>query len=411
MSEKKLSIALLSPGWPLSQYPNGIVTYVQNIISGFSNLANVHIIAREVKNEINKQVINQADFVSTEGLIDKLINKILFKFKISYAQDKLNERKWTSNVRQIKRALDSSGTSIDLIEVEESFGLARWLLAEINLPVITRLHGPWFIHGPIMKLDNDHGYEMRVKLEGQAIQASHGITAPSYDVLNRVREYYGFPLHDAAVIPNPVPEVPVDLQWKYQPGATPTVLIVSRFDLHKGGDLAIESFRIIAQHDKEVELRFVGPDRGVEIEDKVYSFSQYIDEFVPETHIKKRIHFIGHCDSKTIAELRRNSTVTMMTSRYDNFPMSLLESVACGSPVVGTAVGGIKEIIIDDYNGLLAIANSPESIAEKVIELLGDSQKMQALSKNAIQDSKARFSPKIVAKQTLEFYYSVLSKS
>jgi L-malate glycosyltransferase len=78
--------------------------------------------------------------------------------------------------------------------------------------------------------------------------------------------------------------------------------------------------------------------------------------------------------------------------------------------VVATAVGGIKEIIVNEYNGLLAEA-TPESIADKALALMDNPAKMQLLSKNAIKDCTERFSPKVVAAQTINFYKSVLARS
>jgi glycosyltransferase involved in cell wall biosynthesis len=110
-----------------------------------------------------------------------------------------------------------------------------------------------------------------------------------------------------------------------------------------------------------------------------------------------------------IADLRKNSLVTIVCSRYENFPLSLLEALSAGCPTVATSVGGMKEIVVNGYNGLLA-EPEPESIAEKLLELIEDPIKMPLLSKNAI-DCKKRFSPEVVAAQTIDYYKSVIARS
>jgi len=70
----------------------------------------------------------------------------------------------------------------------------------------------------------------------------------------------------------------------------------------------------------------------------------------------------------------------------------------------------MKEIIIDEFNGLLAISESAENMAEKLSQLLGDPEKMQRLSKNAIKDSQDRFLPEVVARQTEAFYRKIIDK-
>jgi glycosyltransferase involved in cell wall biosynthesis len=118
---------------------------------------------------------------------------------------------------------------------------------------------------------------------------------------------------------------------------------------------------------------------------------------------------LGHLDHFSISALRKNSLITVFSSRYENFPISLLEALSTGCPTVAISAGGIKEIISNEYNGLLVDTQSPECIADKVLSLMDNPEKMQFLSKNAIEDCKKRFSPQVVAKQTVNYYRTVLS--
>ena len=88
----------------------------------------------------------------------------------------------------------------------------------------------------------------------------------------------------------------------------------------------------------------------------------------------------------------------------------MAEALAVGSPVVAANVGAIKELITDGFNGVLAEPESAKSIADKVLSLINEPEKMQRLSKNAIEDCKKRFSPEVVAAQTLDYYQSVLAR-
>jgi len=409
--DKKLFVVLISPGWPLEFIPNGIVTYVKNIILGFSGKVDAIVMTNNLAaNKSEVSIIDLSRYDKKRSFFIKVCDRILrsqLTPEILYKQ--CLQYKSNYACRSIITAINSLDQSVNILELEESFGRAKFIVDKLEIPIITRLHGPWFIHGPIMKLDNERDYQYRVESEGEAIAVSRGVTAPSLDVLNRVRDFYGLPLKNAKVIPNPVPSVPAENQWEYQAGKKQTILVVGRFDLHKGGDLAIEAFQLVAMQNKEVELLFIGPDRGVKVGGKDYTFSSYVDSFVPDTAIKERIKFLGHCNVGKIASLRQSSTVTLMPSRYDNFPMSLLEAVAAGSPVVAMKAGGMKEIVIHGFNGLLAKPENSESMAENILELLNDPEKMQLMSKNAIKDSQERFSPNTVAKQTEAYYRSILN--
>jgi glycosyltransferase involved in cell wall biosynthesis len=407
-----LRVGFFSPGWPLKNFPNGIVAYIQNITYGQEDKIEPVIFANSLVDDKPKNdLIDLSSLINDRSLLDKILDKIIYTTKLECFAPIRYKREIEQITKKISIAIKQLNPPLNILEIEESFGLAHFLVKKTNVPIVTRIHGPWVIHGPIMQMDSSPDYKSRVFYEGEAIKNSHGVTAPCLDVLERVRDYYGIELPNARVIPNPVLEVPKDKHWQYDTSNSPFILVVARFDLHKGGDLAVDAFRYIALKNKDIELFFVGPDRGLTVKGNQFHFNAYLERYVPEEAIKKRIRFLGHCDQAHISDLRKRSLVTMVCSRYENFPLSLLEALSAGCPTVATAVGGMKEIITNDYNGLLASTESPQDIADKVLSLINDPIKMQFLSKNAIEDCKKRFSPEVVATQTHDFYKSVIASN
>ena len=149
-----------------------------------------------------------------------------------------------------------------MIEMEESFGSARWIRGATSIPVCVRLHGPWFITGSVLGVPNDADYRERVRAEGEAIRAAHAITAPSRNVLEQVRDFYGLTLGEAEVIPTPTSPVPTVERWRLEDCDSKQVLFIGRFDRLKGGDLIVEAFGHVLEVIPEARLSFVGPDRG-----------------------------------------------------------------------------------------------------------------------------------------------------
>ena len=407
----RLTIGYISPGWPLSHIPNGIVAYIQNITDGLDDSVK-HIVfaGTAAESENRDSCIDLSKQVVTRNLLKKVSDNLLNKIQLPITAPIRYKRYLDYEAQKLNSAIQQLSVPIDILEIEESFGTAQSFIKISKIPVVTRIHGPWFTIGNILKVGQEWDFKLRIAYEGEAIKNTHGVTAPSQDILNKVREYYDIALPNGQVIANPVPEVGVEKQWKYDVIKQPSVLFVGRFDLIKGGDLMLESFRLIALKNKEIVLLFVGPDSGVTINGQLLSFGVYLERFISEDSIKKRIQFLGHCNSDTIAELRRNASVTVICSRYEVFCIALLEALAAGCPAVATAVGGIKEIITDGYNGLLAEPESVESIAERVLELIENPEMMKVLSKNAIEDTKRRFSPKIIAAKTIDYYQTVLAK-
>jgi glycosyltransferase involved in cell wall biosynthesis len=407
---ENLNVGYVSPGWPLSSNPNGIVAYIENIISGFDHKQVNPLVLSFGMNEpeIEGFSVDIQKYDNYKNLPLEYLIKVLLKFRLNYAE-KIKYQHFLRGCEHIyEQTLSNLNPPLDIIEMEESFGAIYYPVGKSKTRYVTRLHGPWFTMKKIFNLDENGEYKLRVFYEGEAIKRAHGVTAPSLDVLDKVREFYNIELPNAKVIPNPIPYVKKENQWQFIE-ENPYILFVGRFDSHKGGDLIIDSFNIIAQRDKEIELFFVGPDRGFKVDNILLSIEQYIEKFIKDESIRKRIKLLGHCDSKKITSLRQKARVTICCSRYENFPVSLLEALATGCPTVATAVGGIKEILIDNQNGLFADPESPDSIAEKVLSLLYDQSKLTSLSKKAIEDVEKRFSAKDIANQSIEYYRSVLS--
>ena len=409
--QKILRVGYAAPGWPLKNFPNGIVTYVQNILIGLEpNIKPIILAGTLIGAEVKDQLIDLNKLNKNKFFFEIFVYSLLYRINLSVAKSMLYHKMSHDNALKLHHAIQGLAAPLDILEIEESFGTANSLMKMNKVPIVTRIHGPWFVMASIMKAETNWDYRYRLFNEGQAIVNAHGVTAPSLDILEKVRQFYGIKLPNAKVIHNPVATLPKENLWSLNADKKPSILFVGRFDLIKGGDLILDSFRHIALKHQEVELLFVGPDSGVYKDGEAFMFDEYIERFIPESNIKQRIQFFGHCDSLVIAQLRRQSLITILCSRYEVFSISLLEALAAGCPAIATAVGGIKEIIIDEYNGLLVEPESATSIAEKVLALMANPEKMQNLSKNAIEDCKIRFAPEVIAAQTVDYYRTILAK-
>ncbi len=110
-------------------------------------------------------------------------------------------------------------------------------------------------------------------------------------------------------------------------------------------------------------------------------------------------------------QLRRNSLMTMVSSRYETFPMTALEAMAMGCPLVVSEAGGLGEIIQDGRNGLLCRAGDAKALAEKTLRLLKDHALAARIARQAAVDCQTRYNPEWVARQSLDFYRRVLDRS
>jgi D-inositol-3-phosphate glycosyltransferase len=75
--------------------------------------------------------------------------------------------------------------------------------------------------------------------------------------------------------------------------------------------------------------------------------------------------------------------VFISTPWYEPFGITPLESMACGTPVIGSNVGGIKYTVVDGETGALVPPEDPAALALKIEELVNDADGLQQMGQNA----------------------------
>jgi glycosyltransferase involved in cell wall biosynthesis len=316
--------------------------------------------------------------------------------------------------REISFALSSLQREFayDLIEMEETWGVARYVRRTPRVPMIVRIHGPWFLNGPVLGIAKDKAFEYRVRQERLAISGADGITAPSLDVLERVRREYDLALPDAEVIPPPGPVVPETRRWNWADCDRDSILFVGRFDRHKGGDLAIDAFREVARERPSARLWFVGPDRGLLDEDgRTLDLVTYIREHLPNDDLRNRVQVLGHRGPDEIVELRRRAFVTIVPSRYETFGIIVLEAFAFGSPLIVSDAGSLPELVRPGETALTFRSGDYRDLASKILQMLKNPDLAQKMSACARADYEARFTPSVIASRMAAFYDRVLARA
>ena len=106
--------------------------------------------------------------------------------------------------------------------------------------------------------------------------------------------------------------------------------------------------------------------------------SGVVQHLAETSRYAKRIHFLGYREDTP--KLLNLFEIFCLPSIYEGMPLSILEAMAAGVPVVGADVMGINEVLIDGKNGLLFRSNSDQDLAAKLSRLLNDCALRQRLS-------------------------------
>lgn len=99
--------------------------------------------------------------------------------------------------------------------------------------------------------------------------------------------------------------------------------------------------------------------------------------------------------------------VFVLPSRYEAFPLSILEAMLAGTPVLATDVGSVAEAIDHGHTGVLVAPDDPLALAAALRELLDDAQRRRELAVAAEREARERFTTPVMARAFVELYRDI----
>lgn len=162
---------------------------------------------------------------------------------------------------------------------------------------------------------------------------------------------------------------------KIKPNINDPYLIVTR-NLEAIYDVAtaINAFARIKKEFSQARLSIAGT--GPELAS--------LEKQVINLKLEKSITFTGRLSPEKMAQLYRNADVMLNASTVDNTPNSIIESLACGTPVVTTNAGGIPKLVTNQYDAILVDIGDDKNMAEQTIALLKNEEQRTKLIENGL---------------------------
>jgi glycosyltransferase involved in cell wall biosynthesis len=124
--------------------------------------------------------------------------------------------------------------------------------------------------------------------------------------------------------------------------------------------------------------------------------------------LQDAVTFTGRVDNQTMAALYRNADVMLNCSLVDNMPNSVLESLACGVPVISTNVGGVPYLVEDGRTALLVPPAAPEAMAQAVLRLVAEPSLAASLREAGLRHVQ-QYTWANVRPRLMDVYRSVLA--
>ena len=135
-----------------------------------------------------------------------------------------------------------------------------------------------------------------------------------------------------------------------------------------------------------------------------------LEQLAADLGVADAVKFCGRVANADIPALYASADICLNPSLADNMPISLLESLASGVPVVSTRVGGVPHLVEDERTALLVEPGKPDAMAHAVLRLLRDAS-LQARLRAAGLDAARRFEWTSVRPQLLAAYEAATRRS
>ena len=183
-------------------------------------------------------------------------------------------------------------------------------------------------------------------------------------------------LSNVTVIPDPIP-IEVNSEEVKSEMCSRRVVTIGRYAYQKGYDLLLQAWAEVEKQYSDWTLDIYGQGNQT-------SFRQLMADLSIDTD---RCHLNG--PAANVADVYRNSSIFVLSSRFEGFGLVLVEAMASGLPVVSfDCPAGPDEIITDGVDGLLASSGDVHALAEKIMMLMADENLRQRLAKQARQTAR-----------------------
>ncbi len=264
-------------------------------------------------------------------------------------------------------------------------------------------HPIWSIEGGWLRRRIRGFYDRRIA--GPIVHAADAVIVQTREE-ERLLRLLGLPLPELVVVPpgyRPLPSPPPgapSFSARYGiPG--PYLLFVGRWASNKGLLDLVDAFAQVLREAPDAHLVLVGEDGGMRSAVEARSRS---------VGVEGRLHAVGHLeDERWIAAAYREARLAVLPSEYEAFGLVLLESLAQGTPVVASRVGGIPEVVEDGKAGLLVPPKAPSDLAAAIVRVWNDPALARRLGEYGRTEVVPRFTWEALADRLDQLYRRVLS--
>ncbi len=320
-------------------------------------------------------------------------------------------------VREIRKFTAEKELTYDLIHSHYWLsGLAaRYLKPIWEAPIIHMFHTLGLMKQRVARGDESDG-DFRIQGEQEVLRIADRIVAATPAELAQLQWLYRADIDRVRIIPPGVDlshfyPIPND-EAKAYVGMAPEdtmLLFVGRIEPLKGIDTLLRALALmredgaLARH--RICLAIIGGDPEVS-EATITDEMSRLKALCQDYGLGRLVTFLGRQSQDNLPYYYSAAAVTVVPSHYESFGMVALESMACGTPVVASQVGGLAFLVQHGVTGFHVPDGDPEALADCLMRLVADPSLRRELGARGADYARG-YSWEIIADRIVELYYEV----
>jgi D-inositol-3-phosphate glycosyltransferase len=288
--------------------------------------------------------------------------------------------------------------------------VGRQLQQMWDVPMVHMFHTLGEMKNRVAKSEGDREVTARIAGERQVMEWSDRLVAATPLDKAQMVWYYGADPHKIAVIPagvdtelfHPRDRARVRRQLGLPGLDTPILLFVGRIERLKGIDTLLESVAVVSRFCAGRNLKVLIVGGGDQTEDENAELRRVV-QLHRDLNLQEQVEFVGSKPQEMLPLYYSAADITIMPSHYESFGLVAVESMASGTPVIASNVGGLSYTVKNGETGFLVPEENHFALAEQVHTLLKNPDLRESMGEAAARHAQ-QYSWSNIAEQMADLY-------
>lgn len=259
-----------------------------------------------------------------------------------------------------------------------------------GVPLVQMFHTLGHLKNSVAKESADREVDIRIEAEEQVMGWADKLIAATPLEKAQMAWHYGADTSKISVVPagvdtelfRPRDRAQVRRELGLPDLDTPILLFVGRIERLKGIDTLLESVAVVSRTCSGRNLKVLIVGGGDQTEDENAELHRVV-ELHKELNLEEQVEFVGSKPQELLPLYYSAADITIMPSHYESFGLVAVESMASGTPVIASNVGGLSYTVKDGETGFLVPEENHFALAEQVHALLKNSDLRLSMGEKA----------------------------